>query len=160
MKEEFKKKEKINSFIFKDEYGRYEIPGELKLLLDENPSLPLNVYITRLMHVACFQQDEYKGRTPGTHFVPQLKEDEDPVEVSSSIESITRTYEGSKGMKNFIKARDDLINEVGEDLVLKIEKILGVDSGGIDGGDDRPLLGVDTEMVKALSHYRDKFSSN
>ena len=152
------KREEEKLFSFKDTYGEYQIPEGLKLLIDQNPDLAIQVYITRLAHTASSQIDDYKGREDKTHFTPVIRKGQNSVETSTFVENISRVFEGKEGIKNFIDARDDLIASGGRDFVLRLESFLGVDSRGVEAGDEKPLLGVNERVLVSLAHYHNKMS--
>lgn len=148
--------EESKPFRFKDKYNEFQIPRGLKLLVDQKPDLgTLGSYLYVLVHVSSSQQAEYK-HTENVHFTPQLKEGEDPIRISNVFEKLSKAYEGSEGMEKFIGVRKELLDLCGHEFVLELERYLGVDSQGIEAGDERPLLGVDMEIIKNLAHYIEK----
>ncbi len=150
---ESREKEPQPPFYFKDQYREYQMPQELKLLCDQlGKKHSLNRYLYLLSHVSGSQQAERQG-TENVHFTPILREGQDAVSASTYIEEISKGYEGSGGMENFIEERDENIKLCGEDIILELERYFGVDSQGIEAGDLRPLLGVNNDIVKAVAHY-------
>jgi hypothetical protein len=119
-------------FSFKDKHGEYQMSQELKSLCDtfgKEQKDTLNAYLFTLVHLGVDQKQAYS----------------DPdAEISSTTAST---------MKMFVIRRDQLIGALGQDVVLELERWLGVDSQGVEAGDERPLLGFDQEIAIAVAHY-------
>ena len=162
-------------FLFKDKYGSYEMPMEVRQVCDDltkKEHFAISNYLTRLAHVASYQKEErdeklgFKKDKKSTSFelLGRVDEDhvttpidkleiDDVIEANNVLGAIARSYQGKQGMANLVEARNNAIKAYGRDIVLKLELFLGVDSGGIDAGDEKPLLGVNKEMVIAVVHY-------
>lgn len=159
MSEKRREEEPSLDFKFKDKYGEYKIPENLKQLCDKKFSKNgwILVYLTKLVHTASSQQANYKDGSQIVHYELQEQESEEQaVSGSSLFESVSKSYEGSQGMENFTEARDELIKIFGNEDVLQLESMLKVDSAGVDAKDENPLLGVDIKAAVALSHYLSK----
>lgn len=125
-------REKLEYFYFKDKHGEYKLTQELKLLCDslENRK-PLSLYLYNLIHTSIDQKKQRKESKK----VPEY-----------FIDSMNPT---------FIERRNMVLDSYGRDIVLRLESCLEVDSLGIEAGDSRPFLGVNKDLVLALSHYCD-----
>lgn len=118
-------------FLFKDKFGTYEIPNELIHLCDQFKKFGelIRKYLNILAFVASDQKKEYEGKN--IHGCSYKK----------------------YAMNIFLDARYELVKKCGLEVVRQLDSFLKADSKGIEAGDERPLLGVDDEIIIALDHY-------
>lgn len=137
-------KEPQSVFVFRDQYCTHEMPVGLKELADnqfKKFKRIVEYYLTVLHNVTLGQKADYKGKN--TELLSEL---------------LSENYKGEKGMSSFFDKRRRLLDKIGRDALLELESYMKVDSQGVEGGDERPLLGVDKSVVIALGHYMAKSS--
>lgn len=119
----------------------------------ESPGV-LGMYLYKILHTAASQQQRTKGGD-ATHFVPlnSPQNVDEAVDVSNTLEGISRTYESVQAMQRIMNDRTDLLRTMSRTDLQSIEQWMGVDTVGLTAGDQQPLLGVDSVKVRALIAY-------
>lgn len=135
------------TFLFKDEFGNWEISRELKNFCDElesrHPNIKalINSYLINLISIASAQKIEYQSE----------QEHKKNYSFKEMPTSNIKNHEIS--LELFNMRRNRIIQICGLEALIILELYLGVDSKGVDAKDLRPFLGVDEETVKNLAHY-------
>jgi hypothetical protein len=119
-------------------------------------------YIDRVVEMAKRQQG--KESTVRYTIVGPLQEDgstlepstpDDVIDISSLQEQIAQSYEGKLGWYNLREKRRNIVSTLGKDFLAELDQILGVDTAGLQAGDEKPFLGVNTDLANAMSIYAD-----
>lgn len=143
-------------FTFLDVKERsHTIPAPIKTICDTCDSV--HWYLFRLLVVAGQQQEEYFGEEAHPSLIPFF----DPAKHDDRIKKTTKAlirrfdqcYEGKMGNKRVQESREDLAAQITRETLSLWEAWLGVDTRGVEAGDNRPYLGVNLDRVCSLLYY-------
>lgn len=154
--------QKAQTYTFEYQ-GPQEIPMTLKNLIDEvAANCPGSAYLSQYLYMlGSVGNDPYKsGELPLRSLTPLGAEPKEidavvrqSLEIAHLEQSLSDAYTGDTGMENVHSARGRAIIDFTKEGVKRLEAALMIDSAGLDANDQKPLLGMDMNLVRAAFSY-------